>query len=94
MDRWSLSVLAHVVARWTRGDFALFLEYDEAELLRGSMLEHWTMECPTSDHHDLKLHGFYPASADTSDKAQFGPKGVSWPSEGSSAKSSSARQST
>lgn len=56
MDRWSLSVLAHVVARWTREGFALFLEYDEAELLRGSILERWTMECRTSGHDDLKLH--------------------------------------
>lgn len=36
--------------------------------------------------------GFYPASADTSEKAHFGPKGVSWPSEGSTAKSSSERR--
>lgn len=56
MDRWSLSVLAHVVARWSRGGFTLFIEYDEAELLRGSILERWTLECPTSDHDDLKLH--------------------------------------
>ena len=40
---------------------------------------------------DLSV-GFYPASADTSERAQIGPKGVSWRSEGSTAKSSSVRR--
>jgi len=38
--------------------------------------------------------GFYPASADTSEKAHLGSKGVSCQNEGSTARSSSVRRST
>jgi hypothetical protein len=38
------------------------------------------------------LEGFYPASADTSDKAHLGSKGVSCQNEGSTARSSSVRR--
>jgi hypothetical protein len=41
--------------------------------------------------HRVKEHGFYPVNADTSKKAQNGPKGVSCQSEENSAKSSSAK---
>jgi len=37
--------------------------------------------------------GFYPARADTSEKAHLGPGGVSWKSEGSTARSLSVRRS-
>ena len=37
--------------------------------------------------------GFYPARADTSEKAHLGPGGVSWKSEGSIARNLSVRRS-
>ena len=37
--------------------------------------------------------GFYPARADTSEKAHLGPGGVSWQSEGSTARSLNVRRS-
>ena len=42
---------------------------------------------------DLKHNGFYPARADTSEKAHLGPGGVSWQSEGSTARSLNVRRS-
>ena len=39
------------------------------------------------------LDGFYPARADTSEKAHLGPGGVSWQSEGSTARSLNVRRS-
>ena len=38
-------------------------------------------------------YGFYPARADTSEKAHLGPGGVSWQSEGSTARSLNVRRS-
>ena len=43
----------------------------------------------TPDH----IEGFYPARADTSEKAHLGPGGVSWQSEGSTARSLNVRRS-
>ena len=46
--------------------------------------------------HELRrrgLVGFYPARADTSEKAHLGPGGVSWQSEGSTARSLNVRRS-
>ena len=40
-----------------------------------------------------ELSGFYPARADTSEKAHLGPGGVSWQSEGSTARSLNVRRS-
>ena len=40
-----------------------------------------------------QLDGFYPARADTSEKAHLGPGGVSWQSEGSTARSLNVRRS-
>ena len=41
----------------------------------------------------LASAGFYPARADTSEKAHLGPGGVSWQSEGSTARSLNVRRS-
>ena len=40
-----------------------------------------------------EAYGFYPARADTSEKAHLGPGGVSWQSEGSTARSLNVRRS-
>jgi hypothetical protein len=42
--------------------------------------------------HLVPSLGFYPASADTSEKVHFGPGGVSWQSERSTVMSSSVRR--
>ena len=44
------------------------------------------------ERHSLRPGGFYPANADTSEKAHCGPGGVSWQSERDTARSSSVRR--
>ena len=49
--------------------------------------------CFDASDLDRFLKGFYPARADTSEKAHLGPGGVSWQSEGSTARSLNVRRS-
>ncbi|MCH2472617.1 MAG: GNAT family N-acetyltransferase [Gemmatimonadetes bacterium] len=44
-------------------------------------------------YESMGWSGFYPARADTSEKAHLGPGGVSWKSEGSTARNLSVRRS-
>ena len=70
-------------------NFRVQLENDHEILayLSGKMRKHY-IRVLAGD----RVKGFYPANADTSEKAQFEPGGVSWQSEGSTAKSSSVRR--
>ena len=54
----------------------------------------WRGPWGTTYPPNLRLSvGFYPARADTSEKAHLGPGGVSWQSEGSTARSLNVRRS-
>ena len=66
-------------------------------VIREFVLERDGFACQTCNRRsglevDHKL-GFYPARADTSEKAHLGPGGVSWQSEGSTARSLNVRRS-